>query len=554
MKAKTILSVFIVIMAAVFLRIPAKADAAPAEIVRVGLYTGENSLDSANLLNYKGSGYAFGYFNEDRSFVRLAHTDETAITMLKDWSMYLYRGAYHTTAVSGCETIGCYHIRLSEVYPSFEEAAEAAKAISDAFPAYHDGEWRICVGSYTSQAAAEEARLRRGIDGEARTASKYCVTVVITGSTRIIFQFDGGERLPLAVMPCCTAEEKAITWFKGQSYYGGFQYSRLNGDTLTVLNFVQMDDYVKGVIPYEMSSSWPLEALKAQAVAARTYAARQMAGGTHTRYGYDLCTTDCCQVYRGTSYANDVTNQAVDETGGVYMTYDGEYIEAFFHSSDGGATEDCENVFTEALPYIRGRVDVYEQNVHTGKENWSYVYTAAEITSILNMKGYSCGTIVSITPVYTRLGNIKSLTFRDAYGKTITVSDAKAGSILYSNTYGKYTHSQRFTVTDADDTHDTVPVTPSGSGSRVLVLGAGGTIKQYDEKDRLSVLTASGKIEYTLSGNTQGEPISAQRYLVKGSGWGHNLGMSQYGAKAMAELGLSYLDILSFYYYGVNIG
>lgn len=550
---RAVFPVFAALLLVFFLRGTVQAGGNSSDTLRIGLYWGDNALDSANLLNYKGSGYEFGYFDEERVFHALACTDETAITMLKDWSMYLYRGAYHTGYASGCDTVGCYHVRLTQTFASFEEAARTAAEYRDAFPAFHDGKWRVCVGSYTSLIEADTARANRGIDGEAETASKYCVTVVVTGSTRIIFQFDCGTERSLAVSPRGNGYEKAITWFKGQSYYGSFQYSRPSGNGLTVLNFVDTEDYVKGVIPYEMSSSWPLEALKAQAVAARTYGARQTEGGTHSRSGFDLCTTDCCQVYRGTAYANSLTDRAVEETSGVYMTYDGDYIEAFFHSSDGGATEDCENVFTEALPYIRGVIDPYEQCVKTGKDSWSYVYTAAEITDILNRKGYYCGNIVSVAPSYTRLGNIKSITFTDEYGKKITVSDAKAGSILYSSAYGKYTHSQRFTITDADG-GGREAMSLSVSGEQLYVLGAEGRTKTYARTEQVSVLTASGKSSYSLNGAPVASTISAKRYLVQGSGWGHNLGMSQYGAKAMAELGMSYEDILSFYYYGVTIG
>ena len=89
--------------------------------------------------------------------------------------------------------------------------------------------------------------------------------------------------------------EETATWFKGYRYYGGFQYRRSGGD-LTVINIVDVEDYVKGVLPYEMNNAWPLEALKAQAVCARTYAAA--ISSSHASAGFDVCNNTHCQMYQ----------------------------------------------------------------------------------------------------------------------------------------------------------------------------------------------------------------------------------------------------------------
>ena len=398
--------------------------------------------------NAVGSGFSFGYFDEDRSFVPLGSTQETAITMIKDWNMYLVGGKYQTDAVSGAEVVGCYHVRLAETYPDFPSAKAAADAYEDGFPAYHEDAWYVCVGSYTGQSAGAAAAESRGLNGTSMTCSNRCVTVVATGTVHILFQFDCGERRSLAVMPTAEEGEKATTWFKGYRYYGGFQYQRIDGKDMNVVNFLSMDDYIKGVIPYEMNAAWPLEALKAQAVAARTYTAAHL--NHHNGSGFDLCCEVDCQTYRGVNASDENSDRAVDETSGVYMTYEGEYVNAFYFSSDGGATEDCENVFNAPLPYLRGKPDPYEAYVQTGRENWRFVYSADEITAILRMKNYRCAQIVSITPTYTSMGNIYSLKFTDANGVNWVFSKDRAGSILYSSAYQKYTYSQRFTVTDAD--------------------------------------------------------------------------------------------------------
>ncbi len=536
----------------------ARAYTNPVTTVKIGLYYGSDAMAAANLQNYAGSGFSFGYFDPDRVFHTVGETDETKITMLKDWTMYLSGGVYSDSQPSGSyDVVGCYHVCLNESCGDFAAAKRLAGLYTGGFPAYHNGKWVACVGSYTSQAAAETALVERGLNGKAMTASSGCVTVVATGTTRILFQFDYGTAASLAVRPRADGSgTKPLTWFKGYRYYGAFQYTRIGGGNMNVINVLDIEDYIKGVVPYEMSSSWPLEALKAQAICARTYAASYV--NHHGSQGFDLCCGDDCQVYRGTNNAADNTNRAVEETAGQYITYNGSLCQIFYFSSDGGATEDSENVFTEALPYLRGVEDPWEQYVYTGKASWSCTYTLSEITHILQAKGYRCAQIVSVTPSYTRMGNIASLKFTDSNGKNWTFTNYSAGSILYSASYGKYIYSMRFTITPEGDLNVTVPLYyVNGSGdtvaedAEVFAVGSGGVAEQV-ELDGAAVMTSAG-LE-TLAPASVKTGGSSDTYVVKGSGWGHNVGMSQYGAKAMADQGYTYEDILKFYFTGVEIG
>jgi stage II sporulation protein D len=124
---------------------------------------------------------------------------------------------------------------------------------------------------------------------------------------------------------------------------------------LTVVNVIGLEDYVRGVVPNELSpGGYPaIEALKAQAIAARTYALRNR--GQFASEGYDLLPTTRSQVYRGLSSENALSSRAVDETRGMIATYNGEPINALYTSTCGGRTEDAENIFNTAVPYLRGR-------------------------------------------------------------------------------------------------------------------------------------------------------------------------------------------------------
>ena len=538
------------------LGIPTVADPADPvpETIRVGLYWGDSALEGANLLNAVGEGYDFGYFRKDGSFIPLYGTEEKAVSMLKDWSLTYSGGQYVSEGSPDGIRVGCYHIRLG-VFDTLEEAEEAAFEYEDGYVAMMNGSWCAYCGNYVSQDDAEEAIDARGIYGTAMTASSRCVTVVATGTDRVLFQFDEGGENGLGVMPRPTAEgERPVTWFRGSRYYGGFQYTRLEGGNLTVVNVLDMDDYICGVVPYEMSPGWPLEALKAQAVSARTFARTRR--GYHARYGFDLCNTTCCQAYLGVNPDAHDCEEATRSTSGVYITYQGEPTETFYHSCDGGATEDSENVFYEAIPYLRGVEDPYESRVETGFEHWEYVYTADEITWILRNKGYNCGKIVSVTPTYTRMGNILSLKFNDANGVSWTFSRSRAGSILNSQTYGRTIRSQRFTVTDADSEEAALCVN-GASGvlsdtEELWAVDGSGQVRRIADPGSITILSASGM--ETVTAGISGGTVKAGRYLVSGSGWGHNVGMSQFGAKAMAEMGFTYDEILKFYYSGVDVG
>ncbi|PYQ10738.1 MAG: hypothetical protein DMH00_10120 [Acidobacteria bacterium] len=158
----------------------------------------------------------------------------------------------------------------------------------------------------------------------------------------------------------------------GQPYRGRLEV-RMLGDSLKVINQLPLEDYLRGVVPNEMGPGiYPeIEALKAQAVAARTYLFANR--GQFAESGFDLCDSSSCQVYRGFSTEHPLTNQAVEETAGIIATYNGIPIKALYTSTCGGHTEDGVNVFPDQKgPYLKG-VDCYpekaEPELLSGREN-----------------------------------------------------------------------------------------------------------------------------------------------------------------------------------------
>lgn len=515
--------------------------------IRIGLYYGSNALAGANLLNSTGTGYRLGYYDDDRNFQTLAATAETGISVVKTQNVYYSAmlsdgfGGYTDTAVTDI-AVGCYHIQLPGSYAAYDEAAAAvaASGVAGAYPAWIQGTYYVRTGAYLDSASAQAAQAALGIEGtEILGTSTGGVSVVKTGTSEVIFQFDGGSDLALGVLPGLDDSVETLTWFKGRKYFGGFQFERRGGGNLTVVNILNLEDYVNCVISQEMSDSWPLEALKAQACCARTYAMRI---NRHASDGFDLCSTVHCQAYPGAGQIGDNTTAAAEETAGVCVWYNGALAETYYSSSDGGATEDVRNVWNSNsdLPYLSGVVDPYEATVadQIPRYYWTYTFTADELTAMMHDSGRNCGRIVSFyVSEFTDLGNVRSITLTDENGESWTFYGSNVSSFLG-------VRSIRFTISGGGSYYIDGPENAVSGLAGLHAIGGDGAT--YPVSGAPYVITGSGTEQIT--------PVtSSDSYTVSGSGWGHSIGMSQWGAYAMSKLGYTYDEILTFYYTGVEV-
>ncbi len=573
---------FAAVLLAVVLALPtALAAGSGGEMVRVGLAYGSGALVNANLENNTGygSGYRMGYFDDDLDFVELAWTDEdeTQITMVKTQNTWV-NGTSYSNSDNGGDVIGCYHVLVESGYRSYEQAAADAQEYRDGFVAWIDGDYQVRAGSYTSRQEAEDAA--QSLGGTVAGTSSYAVNVTRTGTAEILFQFDGGDALALGVMPDVTGADAVRTWFKGYRYYGGFRYERIGGGDLTVVNILDLETYIKGVVPYEMSSSWPLEALKVQAVCARSYAYINIHSGKHTSYHFDVCNTTDCQAYYGagtnsSSYqATERTDQAVDETAGEYAWYDGQVIEAFYSSSHGGASESVYNVWGTSLeqyPYLCGVEDPYEADMASKNSysSWTVSYTSSELAQRLENYGYDASSgIESLTLTYSDLGNVIQVRVNYRDGGSDTIRPSSMRSVFGIS-------SIRFTVNGQAASSGSGTTSSSGGGltangstsldsqGSYTVISGSGSLSQAG-LDGLYAISGSGSItpaEDAASGGGSGTDtptgtqvtVSGSSYSFQGSGNGHQLGLSQYGAWAMAERGFTYEEIIEFYYPGTYV-
>ncbi len=531
-----------------------RAEAAASDIVKVGLRYGSSALFSANLENAVGSGYEFGYFEEDRSFTSLGWTEETAISMTAAGTAYMDgSGAYSPTVpAGGFRAMGEWHVQL-DGFRSFEEAADRARA-EGGWPAWVDWEHVVRIGCYESQGEAEAEAGRYG--GRAVRSSSTGVLVTRTRTTEILFEFDCSGVHALGVRP---SGRDTSTWFKGYKYGGAFEYPRVTGGNLNVVNVVGLEEYVKGVIPYEMGGAWPLEALEAQAVCARTFVRG------HNKHlssnGFDVCSGVDCQVYNGHGSGgagpSAISDQAVENTAGLCLYYNGSLVQdAVYHSSDGGATEDGANVWGTDTGYLKGKADPYEAQTSVPNGSYTVAYTAGELSWILDQKGHSVGTVQDVyVSEYTPLGNVRQVTFVGSAGtKTFTGDDCRM--IFYSSTYQKSVSSMRFDINGRRGGAGGVSVNGTGqipSLDGAFVISGGGAVSAL-RGNEAEAITSSGTV--TVSGEfsqPSGGGSSSGNFVITGTGNGHNVGMSQYGAKAMAELGYSFREILSFYYTDITI-
>ncbi|MBP2634129.1 MAG: SpoIID/LytB domain protein [Firmicutes bacterium] len=323
-------------------------------------------------------------------------------------------------------------------------------------------------------------------------------------------------------------------------YRGGLTLQRTADKSgITVVNTLPIEQYLYGVIKNEISPEWPMEAVKAQAVAARTYALTN--NTKHQAEGFDICATTDCQVYRGRDSEAPKALEAVDATRGLVLTYKGQLINAYFHSSSGGYTENSENVWSASQPYLRGVVD-YDQNSPYYK--WEKKLSLAELNQVIKENGYNIGSLQAIEVSPLTSPPVTS-TDRGISGRVKTVLlKGTTGNIQLSGTKVRTMLNLKSTLFDIAIEKGTTEfvMPPLLSADRKKLSPDHSLLMNFDK--------------ITISPAPTIEPMDF--VVITGYGWGHGLGLSQWGAKAMAEMGHPgnteyFKDILRHYYKGVEI-
>ena len=302
------------------------------------------------------------------------------------------------------------------------------------------------------------------------------------------------------------------------SYFDTVELSSAS-DGIVVSNRLPLERYVLGL--QEVPTDWPEEALKAQAIAARTYALRELEDGRSGEsaiYGYDICATVLCQVFSGADVVRAEGGErwtaAVEETAGQTILYQGEPILARYHSTSGGRTIDNEDAFPEesAYPYLKSVPSPTEQG--SPLLTWRVTFRLGEVKAMLVRAGW--------WPASDRLVRVRS-----------------AGGPFFNPNVSFEGEGGRRLVKTADEFRDIArDLAPAMFPGR------------YPSRWN----TSSGVLPETLPSERYGVTTEGKTVVFNGTGWGHGSGMSQWGAHGLAQKGASHVDILTHYYSGVTVG
>ena len=287
----------------------------------------------------------------------------------------------------------------------------------------------------------------------------------------------GGQTLAESSAFWLEPSEGGFVWI-GDKWYRGRVMVTVDAGELVAVNHVDLEDYLYSVVGSEMPTSWPQAALQSQAVAARSYALYKRSRSANPLF--DLGGTTAHQVYKGLAQEHPNTIAAVDATEDQVVTHNGQVIEAIFHSSSGGGTENASDVWSSDVPYLR-RVEDFDHD--SPVFSWEETFTLSEFSSKIG----DIGRVHTIgTPQYTEGGRVASITF----------------------------------------------------------AGEKGTETMRGRDVRSALRLRSTRFDIAIEGNN---------VTVTGSGFGHGVGMSQWGARRLAEQGWNFEEILQHYYQSTAI-
>jgi stage II sporulation protein D len=322
----------------------------------------------------------------------------------------------------------------------------------------------------------------------------------------------------------------------GVPYRGVAEVALNSSRTLAGINELPIEQYLYGVVPRELGPiAYPyLEALKAQAVAARTFAIRGI--GRRGNDGYDLLATTTDQVYGGLNAEHPLSTQAVDETAALVAKYNGALIESLYSSTSGGFTADNEEVFNSApVAYLRGVPDANRGSAFEHVPSLAVFKNHANAQSLRGMSDADYGADWSRYHRWTidwsaeEISQVISVFAQRPVGRVHEINVLERG--------------------------------PSGRVLRIEYVTDEGTFTDTKDRIRASLrfYNASGVLANLLSTLFYIEPVIDRRtggvtgFVAYGGGWGHGVGMSQTGAVGMAERGATFDEILKHYYRDITL-
>ncbi len=542
MVKKIIVFIFILIIT-FSLNLFSFAEDSSYQFIKIGLRSGSSAVATTSLTSDKG--FIFGYYSNNEFIPLFDLNNRKEVCVRKDsyylnMEDYFFEYDFDDRKDSGnADITGPIHIQLGASYASKTEAldfADSIKALGIEPYLALEGKWKVWVGAFTTYDNAEKY-----FDELKSLFSNIDMTVISKNSRRIQVTDQSGKIIfiytPSYGDYVFQPKEDALIAMDNKLFRGEIIFKNASNGNLTVINQLKMDEYLYGVLPKEISVTAPVEALKAQAVAARNYAVVNR--NKHREEGFDLCSTTHCQSYGGFSAENQSTSQAVDETKGLILAYNGIPISTFYHMDSGGHTENSENVWGQEIGYIRGVTDDFGETY-----TWEQHLSKNEIVKALNLAGYSPGEIRNIyINGHSEFGSVSQLIIQGSEN-TVTLEKDYIRKVLGYNII----KSLKFSIMN----DNTVNLMGKNSDIKTELIGC----FTINEENNISRLRNSRN--YVSNGNRisliERDVVSdPDTYVFLGTGYGHALGMSQKGAIAMARSGYTFKEILYHYYTGVEL-
>ena len=610
-------------------------------LISVGLNYGSSLTKSFGV--WSDEGYTIGTqkLTEDREFEELWDIPTRYIACTVDDNLQESGGSFVLASKKKNTDIGGWHLQVDCSGYDREELEELIDETEDdiedlglcLIPSYIDFEYALRIGAFASEDDAEEVLedaedVFRRMDVTIVGPSKTAVSVIDPDNQSILFEFDCGAELELGL----TAHEDGngntyMSTPAGNIYDGVFCFKRYdNGDVegVQLVNILPLEAYIAGVLPYETSNSWPLETLKAFAITIRSFTLSHL--NKHMdRYGFDLCNTVDCQVYKGAKEINRRILDAVEGTSGKILVYNGtDIVNAYYSSSVGGVTVSAEDAWGDSKhPYLKAVETPWERYMTHSNGFWTYEVSPSALCDRLNQKGYisleDAIEDVEILELAENSTYVKKLRITDIHGTSVTIENTdnvrialtpyvKSSNFVVGQGSVEYTENiiieDNYTPEDEpEEEAESIGGTSGGIESGYTDVD-GCYVITADEIDRhhtsiwTNIVTGDGPVLYdkvdffvmskqnayaflgdeykiyadpeekeekrpstqVVEDKSDGDVVYKVAYaedddnfIFVGKGWGHGVGISQYGARDLADLGYSAEEILYSYFTDVEI-
>ncbi len=363
--------------------------------------------------------------------------------------------------------------------------------------------------------------------------------IAIDGGSGGVLSWDGRKEIRIR-----TNDLRGI-WL-GKRRYRGDLLINYQGKKLQVVNHLGIEKYLVSVVGSEMPKDWPMAALKAQAVAARTYALKQKGSSGL----FDVKATELSQVYKGVESETKTTKKAVRSTRSLVLVHKGRLIHAVFHSSAGGITEASEEVWGNQLPYL---VSVLDHDHESPYHQWEKPFEERQ----LRLAFKEIGGVNHIEVIKkSNTGRVRTARVQGPYGELLVTGKDLRRRLGLNSTFVRFEMSNSKVL---DRTPPKLPLLPNdnliNTQERHLgpnYLSSVATIaqpkSQAPPKNSLKKIVGFGELPDVPKRNRKRIAM-----VARGFGRGHGVGMSQWGANALAQRGQNFREILNHYYTGAKI-